>query len=359
MKESVVYILGAGCSVRYGYPLARGFLDALKKYGSILDQRPNCDQLKRCVAETVGLMETFNSPTIDRLVLQIEEDLGRQPRAPFGSQDLNYARLENLAARQNRNAKLATAALFNELEDNARKSGLQGYRDFLNTIFEGDRGTDALRSTPNRVLSFNYERLFEFAFIDHFKLQVGMDCYGPSWLNSGFDFSRKQPADIVPDRFSFLKLHGTAAMLVADHYGKPRYGWSKSLSGADQPIDDHSFWPTAQTSSQSPREQPEPLIAFPYEKDRARETNTSFLFDHYIRTIWAAAMQLAASADKLCVIGYSFDPNDRKAILELLRSNRANCDIFVQNPDAERICSEMRLHHSDLTSRLKPLSNLF
>jgi hypothetical protein len=359
MNDNVVYILGAGCSVQYRYPLARGFLDALKTYGGTLAQRPHCERLKRCVAETVGLMERFNSPTIDRLVLQIEDDLARQPRGPFGSPDPDYARLENLAASQNRNAKFATAALFNELEDNARKSGLQGYRDFLNIIFEGDHGTNALMSTPNRVLSFNYDRLFEFAFIDHFKLQVGMDCYGPSWLNSGFDFSRRQPADIAPDRFTFLKLHGTAGMLAAEQYGKPRYGWNKSLNGADHPIDDNSLWSTAQKSSQSPREQPEPLIVFPSEKDRARENNTSFLFDHYIRPIWAAAMPLVASADKICVIGYSFDPNDRKAVLELLRSNRANCDIFVQNPDAGTICSEMSRNHSDLTPRLKPVANPF
>jgi hypothetical protein len=56
-------------------------------------------------------------------------------------------------------------------------------------------------------------------------------------------------------------------------------------------------------------------------------------------------------------IGYSFDPTDRKSIFELLR--KSNCEIVVQNPEAEKICNEIKLHYSDLSPRLKPLSDTF
>jgi hypothetical protein len=59
------------------------------------------------------------------------------------------------------------------------------------------------------------------------------------------------------------------------------------------------------------------------------------------------------------VVGYSFDPTDRKSIFELLRKNKASCNIIVQNLEAEKICNELKLRYSDLTPRLKPLSDIF
>jgi hypothetical protein len=39
MKDKIVYILGAGCSANYSYPLAKDFRVVLKKYGDVLSQK--------------------------------------------------------------------------------------------------------------------------------------------------------------------------------------------------------------------------------------------------------------------------------------------------------------------------------
>ena len=215
-------------------------------------------------------------------------------------------------------AKIITVALFLEREGNARKTGLHGYRDFLYLIFEGNRNPSVLKATNKRVLSFNYDRLFEIAFADYFEQSSSMHLYGKAWLNSGVDFSSKQAEEVALDRFCFLKLHGTAGILVAERYGQSKYGWNSALNKADILVDDTLFWPSDRQPSPEPRENPEPLIVFPFEKDRARSDGTSFLFDNYIRAIWGHRQQpgyaerLVQEAEQIWVIGYSFDPNDRK-----------------------------------------------
>jgi hypothetical protein len=87
--------------------------------------------------------------------------------------------------------------------------------------------------------------------------------------------------------------------------------------------------------------------------------NYGYPFDDYIRATWTQAAKVIEDAEQIWAIGYSFDPTDRKSIFELLRKNKANCKIVVQNPEAEKICNELKLRYSDLTSRLEPLSNEF
>jgi len=124
-------------------------------------------------------------------------------------------------------------------------------------------------------------------------------------------------------------------------------------------VDDSLFWPKERKASPIPKENPEPLIVFPHEKERARESKTAFRFDNYIRGTWGQAAKVIEDAEQIWAIGYSFDPTDRKSILELLWKNKTSCDIVVQNPEAEKICNELKLRYSDLAPRLKPLSGVF
>ena len=341
MSKVKVYILGAGCSANYGYPLAKDFRTTLKGYQQTLNNRPRCEHLECCVADSLRLLEEFNSPTIDRLALQIEERLDRDKRAVPVSDGAEHSRLEQEANGQILDAKIATAALFLEREYEARKIGLQGYRDFLNTVFEGHRDPDVLGTTPVRVMSYNYDRLFEIAFADHFRLDSSVDWYGPGCLNSGVDFIWKRAATVAPDRFSFLKLHGTAGIWVADRHGLRTYG-CVDFPNARRIIDDDFIWPHGREARSSPS-QSEPLIVFPFEKERARERRTAFLYDQYLQAIWEQAMRLAEQAHQIWVIGYSFDPNDRKSALELLRKNAANCEVVVQNRSADELCKSLGL----------------
>lgn len=216
------------------------------------------------------------------------------------------------------------------------------------------------------MLSFNYDRLFEIAFTDYFKLDPNMDYYGQAWLNSSLNFLHKEAVAINHDRFCFLKLHGTVGIWVAKQYGQSRYGLNATLHNVSLLVDDELFWPANYQPSSFRSENPEPLIVFPFEKDRARSGGTSFLFDNYIRTIWGHREQpgytekLVQEAEQIWVIGYSFDPNDRRAMIELLR--KSDCEIVVQNrtkEGAEAICGELKLQYHDIVPRLKPFGKPF
>jgi hypothetical protein len=310
-------------------------------------------------------MEEHQAPTIDRLVLQVDEELQRRKRPLTMMDAAKHSQLEKSANDQILDAKTATVALFLELESSARTTGLHGYQDFLKIIFEGRRDPRALRAANRCVLNFNYDRLFEFAFADYFRLDSNVDCYGQAWLNSGLDFFDRQDVDVLVDRFCLLKLHGTAGIFVERHYGKSKYRHVGFQRGKIT-IDDNLFWPANPKSSLYPSERREPLIVFPFEKDRARSGGTSFLFDNYIRAIWGHDMQpgsaekLMSEATQVWVIGYSFDPNDRKAMMKLLR--KSDCDIVVQNrtkEEAETICDELRLQYTGLAQRFRSFGKPF
>ena len=361
MKNKVVYILGAGCSANYGYPLAKDFREALREYGGALEQRPNCERLTQCVTKTIRLMEKYQSPTIDRLVRQIDDDLERERRTLGGTVTQARIQSEKMEDEQILDAKRATTAFLLEREVNARKTGLQGYRDFLDIIFGGSRDPSVLASTTSRVLSFNYDRLFEIAFAGYFRLDHTAECYRQFWLNSSLDLLCRQAVDLDRNRFSFLKLHGTAGIFVAREIGSSRYA-GLALHDSSRTIADNLFWPPNPTASSRQGESAEPLIAFPFEKDRARSGGTSFLFDDYIRAIWGQPGQqgyaetFVQEANQIRVIGYSFDPNDRKAMIDLLRKS-ADSPIIIRNrtkEQAQDICQELGEDYPDLAPRLKP-----
>ncbi len=342
----------------YGYPLANDFLASLKQYQNTLERRANCEHLKQCLTNTIGLIEHHRAPTTDRLVRWIEDEVARQQQSFHFTQGMEIHQLDVKAWDKIRDAKIATVALFLEREAAAWQTELSSYDEFLHVIFNGHRNQGALQSTSDCVLSFNYDRLFEMAFTDYFQLHTPMDCYANTWLNAGLNFSEHRASDFAPDQFCFLKLHGSAAMVVAEQHGQTKYGMN-DLRRAQWIIDDNFFWSTERKVSPIRKENPEPLIVFPHEKERARETKTAFEFDEYIRTTWGQAEKLIEDAEQIWAVGYSFDPTDRKSIFELLRKNKVNCDIVIQNPEAEKICNELKLRYSDLAPRLKPLSDVF
>jgi len=104
MKDSIVYVLGAGCSANYGYPLATGFIPALESFGQSLAGNPNTERLKRSVDETVILMRRANVRTIDALALRIHQGKLDDPKE-------NPIYADGTQSRRILDAKIATAAL--------------------------------------------------------------------------------------------------------------------------------------------------------------------------------------------------------------------------------------------------------
>ena len=69
MNSKTVYILGAGCSVKCGYPLAKNFVPAFESFSPSLGG--DAEKLKRAVDETVALMREANVQTVDELMFRI------------------------------------------------------------------------------------------------------------------------------------------------------------------------------------------------------------------------------------------------------------------------------------------------
>jgi hypothetical protein len=370
MNDRKVYILGAGCSVisdrqglNHGYPLAKDFLGDLKEYGGVLKERAKCDRLRQIVADTIAVMEKYQTPTIDRLVRRIAEEPGK-----IGTQSWIYDHPLNQpwkdktvwADEQVLNAKIVTMAMFLEREEKVRETALCSYRDLLSKIFDGNRDLNSLATTSSRILSYNYDRLFEIAFADYFNFGRDRDvnCYGREFLNSGWDSSSKDDEKFASDRFCFLKMHGSATVWIYTRYGNPQYLPCGELHGTDHLINDDFFWPPGRKLSPWPSENPEPFIVFPHEKESVRSGGRPAC-SSYLKAIERQADVLIESAREIWAIGYSFDLNDRPSLMKLLLRSSKDCDINVWNPNAESICDELRHHYRDLAPRLKPHAKRF
>jgi len=363
-NELKIFIIGAGCSADYGYPLAKDFLECLKSYGKRLAARPNCKRFRQVVIDTADLMERSGTPTIDRLVRWIDEEPGK-----LGPRSILYDHPENKPWRdktdrgeqQILDAKRVTMADFLEREEAVRETALCGYRDFLHDVFAGSRDLGSLSTTKCRVLSFNYDRLFEIAFASYFNLKGDcyVNCYGKELLNSGWDGAGGRGEQIAPNRFCFLKLHGSAAAWIKGSHGEPRYYSCAVPRGTEQLINDNFFWPPGRAVSPIARENPKPFIVFPHEKEGVQRLGHTPICKGYLDAIEHTAEELVGEARQIWVIGYSFDPNDRTSLISLLRKKAQDCQVVVQNPNANEIRDELTLKYPDLADSLVPLLKRF
>jgi hypothetical protein len=364
-KGLKIFILGAGCSAGYGYPLAKRFLETLKNYGVKLEKRAKSDRLKRIVSETVDLMEQRGTPTVDRLVRSLDEEAKRT-----GPLSKIYVHPDNQRLRDKQvwaddqvlHAKIVTMAMFLEQEEAVRVPALCGYRDFLSNAFGGSRNLNSLATTNIRLLSFNYDRLFEMAFADYFDLEHAsiVNWYRKGLLNSGWDGAGGPSEEVAEDRFCFLKMHGSASAWIRGFYGQPRYHLCSVIRGANEIINDEFFWPPGRNVSPWPSENPQPFIVFPHEKEGVRRYDHRPVYKAYLDATWRKAEELVENAGEIWVIGYSFDPNDRQSLMGLLGRSASKCEIIVQNdPDAKSICDELSLRYRDLATRFKPLAKRF
>jgi hypothetical protein len=206
-----VFILGAGCSADCGYPLGAGFKNALDQFRSQISD--DCSTIKQTVCDTITLMESLpNIQTLDQLARHIDEELESWRKQRNWHTDLEDSKREKIARGKILDAKIATSALFLALEEKIPKSGIAKYEDFIVSTLGGSAQTleDVLSQADCHVLSFNYDRLFEIAFLNRFKQpdprQSGL--YSGKVLNSGFDANR-DAVKPVSGRFSFLKFHGS------------------------------------------------------------------------------------------------------------------------------------------------------
>ena len=189
-SEIKVFILGAGCSADCGYPLG-GFATELGKFlGEIPDK---CPVIKQTVDSTLKLL--FGLPeiqTLDQLAKHLEDEMAAWQRKQGGKYEKEFFEKLAFVQKQIRDAKIATNALFCAKEATARKKpAFQRYKLLVAEIFGGYPWQDAVKEADCHVLTFNYDRLFEIAFLECFRDFDSRNTFvsGKDVLNSGFNLS--------------------------------------------------------------------------------------------------------------------------------------------------------------------------
>ena len=318
-----------------------------------------CDRVHKAVRSTVDLLADRQADTLDQLAKSFEDEFHswRKREGSFVRTPADKKR-EDLADEQILDAKIATAALFLDREDEARKTGLQGYKRLISSLFGGSPWRKGVESSNCHVLSFNYDRLFEIVFLDRFKDfdPKQLDLYGEYALNSGFGDRRASGSERIEPaagRFCFLKLHGSAGWCVKRAEGNPYlecrryYPAAPTAPIALQDIEEH-------LRKQKQEIYPwEPLIAFPHEKHRfVNENPGNFPQGPYVTKIWEHAASALKEAKQVRVIGYSFNPIDSRDMVDKLLSQATACDkIVIQNTDVDGVQAALESYRG----KLKPL----
>ena len=342
-KQTRVFILGAGCSAKTGYPLGSDLTHQLQEfYWSI---PIDCARIKQSASDTIALVKSLPTlKTLDQLAKRIDDEF-LEWSAERGSRTVDqiYLDRERLADKQIRDAKVAISVMFVCREDDARRTGLASYKRLLDSVFGGEPWEVAVAESDCHVLSFNYDRLFEVAFHDYFKgfkpQQFGT--YAKEVLNSGFSnrmnggYDKIEPA---PGHFCFLKLHGSADWWVRKAAGtrgqdECRLYWPTEPVLSASAHNDHNYFRRIEDLLNRNSTLPwEALIAFSHEKQRAIKRATDFLADRYLERIEAHAASVLATPTEVRVIGYSFAPIDsRHLVNNLLSKVQESARITVQN----------------------------
>jgi hypothetical protein len=192
---------------------------------------------------------------------------------------------------------------------------LKGYKELLlPAVFERDKyWRIAVEGSDCSVLTFNYDRLFEIAFLDYFMDSQGLPeiaqfpLYGKSVLNSGFDSGLCRAGEktkIMPDHFCFLKLHGSAGWMAKECSGNLGRDECRfySLDSAQCTTDVRQLEKFLVGNKR--RYKWEPLIAFPHEKQRFTSVYPGdFVQGPYIGKVWAHAAEVLRKATEVTVIG--------------------------------------------------------
>lgn len=253
-------------------------------------------------------------------------------------------------------AKVSVAALFLFLEREAVQKGLPGYRQLLGRVFPDKPKVGfrrAIELSRHRILTFNYDRLFELAFRQYYPGYASTEAlYSPAVLNSGLSLAVPETIEIDRSKFSFLKLHGSSGFYGLSTETDPSKKQTKIEHIHSIPnlktmpsITDAEFFYPKDSSDPIHSGKPKPaLITFPHEKDHLTQYTDNLLpFKNYTPAIWEAAHDFVSQAQEIHILGYSCPDADAKA-LESLFAAAKNCRRYlIENPSPGSVCQRLHL----------------
>ncbi|MFN0067050.1 MAG: hypothetical protein ACKVYV_05375, partial [Limisphaerales bacterium] len=222
-----MFILGAGCSADCGYPLAKGFVSELEKFAQGLADKPECQGIRRKCQTTISRLRERGLETLDELAANLDVEASK----PYLTPGQHFSPL-----RQIDDERSITEVLFRSLEAQA-KNKLGSYRRFLTEMLGPQRQWSCgLESSNYRVLTFNYDRMFELAFLCESGWNTGLGpLYLQDGLNAGIDYSGQSSPSFAQDRFAFLKLHGSVGVWSELQNNSPRFRVTP-VPSKDQPL---------------------------------------------------------------------------------------------------------------------------
>ena len=243
---------------------------------------------------------------------------------------------------------------------------LDGYQRLILKMFPGSSDwRQRFHESRFRLLTFNYDRLFEMAVLNMFGINTNSErLYGEDILNSGFNHRSGPSIGFKDDRFCFLKLHGSVGMRVQEVYQRLHYSpyYDGTRPGEEIEMNDNQFFQMSGEEKCFVRD-PELLIAFPFEKDiaRTKDSKSDLAIRDYIRSVWGQAEMVMASATEIRFVGYSFAEMDRAAVVSLLSHAKQCRRVVIQNRpgEAERICEMLKMEHLELVHNFVPYGQEF
>ena len=317
MNTIKVYILGAGCSVCGEYPMASQVTAKLLDFARTRLVRDDAKELYRCTMETCVRMKELGVDTIDQL-----------------AETLNGSEPDVIC-----DAKLAMSIYFLSLEDAAVERALANYSVFFEELFRyGDCSLleSRVKATPSRVITYNYDRLFERTFIDwargiepfNQRMTSGLDGFVTTYLNTGFG----NPHGIVleRDRFSFLKLHGGIGQFSRiNDYGF-KHIYRPQLSSPISDFTDKNYYKPEGYSTDVL------TLIFPADKNEENGIQNGSSFVEYMQALEKQALAFCEEAEEIQIIGYSIQPIDYFSFKSMIAVAN-NCKrIIVRNRASEK-----------------------
>ena len=317
-----VYILGAGCSVCGGYPVASNVAAGLANFAKDRLGHDDAIKLRGCVERTCGLLNKHGVDTIDALA----KVLGDADRVAI------------------KEAKIAMSVFFFGLEDDAVKLANSSYAAFFDELFRyGESPSPSLKErvekTPCRVLTYNYDRLFERTFIEWAKREEpgneevtqNLNNYLNMGLGHGYDL------EVKAGPFSLLKLHGGIGQFnrdgANDHGNTSHLYWPEFGTTIPTKFNDDEFYERKNWGSN------ESTIIFPNEK----QSGDTSSFQGYDCELWKQAREFCKLATEIHILGYSIQAIDYFWFKSLLLKAKTDAKIVLRNrlTEKDRLVSKL------------------